>query len=104
MIFHGCVIINVLLSSRTDNNKRELNIDLHLVIPRVAIRYLNKGRYDETFAGEDDRPVQMSKLSQIDKRYFEKKNMVDHISFGQNSKFVTNSQISLIGSPKQELS
>ena len=25
---------------------------MHLVIPRVAIHYLN-GRYDETFAGED---------------------------------------------------
>ena len=25
----------------------------HLVIPRVAIRCLSKGRYDEAFAGED---------------------------------------------------
>ena len=31
-----------------------MNEDFHLVIPRVAIRYrLSKGRYDETFAGED---------------------------------------------------
>ena len=39
--------------------------ELHLVIPRVAIRYLNlsKGKYDETFAGEDGRIGEMLRIA-----------------------------------------